>query len=113
MDNYLVGCGAVRMTEPRQERAPRELILDTAKGLISGKRDEEYGNPADNFTAIAALWNGYLSRKQTGNLLPHDVAALMMMVKLARIANNPKSWDSWVDIIGYAALGAETVENKK
>lgn len=101
------------MTEPRQERAPRELILDTAKGLISGKRDEEYGNPADNFTAIAALWNGYLSRKQTGNLLPHDVAALMMMVKLARIANNPKSWDSWVDIIGYAALGAETVENKK
>lgn len=99
--------------QEKQDRPSRDLVLDTAKGLISGKRDEEYGNPVDNFTAIASLWNAYLSRKQTGNLLPHDVAALMMMVKLARIANNPKSWDSWVDLAGYAALGAETVENNK
>jgi hypothetical protein len=100
------------MTEFK-ERATRDLILDTAKQLISGKRAEEYGDAYDNFERIAALWNAYLSKKQTGKLLPHDVAALMMLVKLARIANNPKSWDSWVDIIGYAALGAETVERNK
>ena len=116
MDNYPVCCGVLRMTEFK-ERATRDLILDTAKQLISGKRAEEYGDAYDNFERIATLWNAYLSDylngKQTGKLLPHDVAALMMMVKLARIANNPKSWDSWVDIIGYAALGAETVERNK
>jgi hypothetical protein len=116
MDNYPVCCGVTDMTEFK-ERAPRDLILDTAKQLISGKRAEEYGDAYDNFERIAALWNAYLSDylngKQTGKLLPHDVAALMMLVKLARIANNPKSWDSWVDIIGYAALGAETVERNK
>jgi hypothetical protein len=38
----------------------------------------------------------------------HDVAALMIGLKLARIQAQPKR-DNWLDICGYAACGWETV----
>lgn len=81
----------------------RTEALRQAASLINGERDQQYGTPENNFRAIAAMWTGYL-----GILVEaHDVAALMTMVKLGRIRKDPKKADSWVDLAGYAACGAE------
>jgi hypothetical protein len=37
------------------------------------------------------------------------VAAMLALMKLARLANQHKD-DSWIDLAGYAALGAELAE---
>jgi hypothetical protein len=38
------------------------------------------------------------------DISPKDVAALMMLVKVARFANDPTHRDNLIDICGYAAL---------
>jgi hypothetical protein len=52
------------------------------------------------------MWNAYTSAKNTDNhsLNAKDVAAMMVLLKTARLANNPEHRDSLVDICGYAAL---------
>ncbi len=40
---------------------------------------------------------------------PRDVAMLMILLKIARLAETPNHRDSIVDIIGYAACYAEMV----
>lgn len=87
----------------------RDMLLETAQSLISGSRATEYGSAYSNFLTVSDMWTAYLQKKDTETLSPHDVAALMILLKVARLASNPKSWDSWVDIAGYAALGAEVV----
>jgi hypothetical protein len=42
-----------------------------------------------------------------------QVAACMIGVKLARLAEDITKDDSWVDIIGYAALGGEIVNDNE
>lgn len=81
----------------------RSQILDKAKEIVNGARQENYGNPESNFAKIAAFWTLYLQRHVT----PSDVAMMMILMKLARLQNNPKHEDSWVDICGYAANGGE------
>ena len=41
------------------------------------------------------------------NLSSADVAAMMIMLKVARVRNGKAKDDSWVDMAGYAACGAE------
>lgn len=82
----------------------REEILKTASKAVNGDRDERYGKPEDNFQKIANCWSAYLKTK----LLPHDVAIMMILFKVARLqSNNGADLDSWVDIAGYAACGGE------
>jgi hypothetical protein len=38
---------------------------------------------------------------------PEQVALCSIDVKIARAAVNPKQADTWIDIAGYAACGAE------
>lgn len=81
----------------------RTECLETAKEIINGARQENYGSPESNFANIANYWSVYLGRCIT----PTDVALMMVLMKLARLQNNPQHLDSWVDICGYAANGAE------
>jgi hypothetical protein len=81
----------------------RREVLDTAAVIVEGDRDEKYGTPEDSFTKIAWLWSAYMGFA----FAPHDVAAMMMLLKIARIANNAEHVDNWVDIAGYAACGGE------
>jgi hypothetical protein len=37
----------------------------------------------------------------------HDIAVLVMMIKISRVMWTPAKRDSWVDIAGYAACGLE------
>ena len=83
----------------------REEILDTAKSIVGGERQDQYGNPEDNFERIAALWTTYLNADVM--LQPADVACMMMLLKIARIATGTGKDDNWVDIAGYAACGGE------
>jgi hypothetical protein len=80
-------------------------ILKEANTIIYGDREKTYGHPSKNLVTIALMWNAYLfARKSKENIGPKDVAAMMVLLKTARLANNPEHRDSLVDICGYAAL---------
>ena len=42
----------------------RSEILDKAKDIINGQRQQDYGSPEENFSTIAKLWTEY-----TGTLI--------------------------------------------
>lgn len=86
----------------------REELLDEAKRIVMGARQENYGSPESNFKTIADMWTAYLKVA----IRPEDVAAMMVLMKVARLANKSDHMDSWVDIAGYAANGAEIVSNE-
>lgn len=81
----------------------RPEILDEAKRIVSADRQQDYDTPENNFTRIARMWEAYLGIPVS----PHDVAALLAMVKLARIRTSPSKMDNWIDLAGYAACGGE------
>lgn len=94
----------------------RYEILKEAIETVCNDRQDQYGNPEDNFSTIAYFWNTYLmatywdiknEESTFVNITEDDVAAMMILMKIARIATgNPKK-DNWVDICGYSACGAE------
>ncbi len=87
----------------------RREILKQADICVNGDRDESYGSPEDSFRAIAALWGDYLFAKGmlTKVLEAKDVAAMMALFKVARVATGNYKSDNWVDLAGYAACGGE------
>jgi hypothetical protein len=95
------------------EVSQRRILLEQAAGLVDGDRNADYGPPDGDFTAAAFMWQAYLHRTfgQRGGLklTAHDVAAMMIMLKLARIAWSPDKQDHWADIAGYAACGWDCV----
>lgn len=89
-------------------------VLDEAKEIIYGDREKTYGHPAKNLSNIAIMWSVYLaSRSASGKewLTPQDVAVMMILLKSARLGNDPTHRDSVVDICGYAALIERCEEN--
>ena len=80
-------------------------VLDQAKDIIYGDREQTYGDPGKNFRCIAMMWNAYLRNRFgfEGNLVEKDVCYLMTLLKVARLANNPEHDDSILDGIGYLA----------
>lgn len=87
----------------------RPEILDTAKKCVCGDREQDYGSPESNFQTIADLWAVYLQACGVAIdfLEPHDVAAMLALLKIARIASGHAKADNWVDLAGYAACGGE------
>ena len=87
----------------------RSECLDKAKEIINGARQENYGKPEKNFNQIAIYWSVYLGHDVSAT----DVALMMVLMKLARLQNKPDHDDSWIDIAGYAANGAELATYRK
>jgi len=85
-----------------------ENILEQAKELVGGDRQEDYGDKLTNHENIAALWSIFLRKKLT----PHDVAMCMALVKVARLMHAHKS-DSYIDLAAYAAIAGEIDERTK
>lgn len=82
--------------------------LDTLKAAaecVCGSREEDYGSPEDNFAVIAGLWTAYTGTDVT----PKDVAMMMALLKIARAKAGSKP-DTYIDLAGYAACGAEISE---
>jgi hypothetical protein len=84
----------------------KESILTEAHNIIYGDREKTYGHPAKNLKTIASMWTAYMNNMDDGNftITAKDVAAMMMLVKVARFANDPTHRDNLVDVCGYAAL---------
>ena len=85
-------------------------VLKEAHAIIYGDREKTYGHPAKNLRTIAQMWTSYLVAANAidpeggAEVTAKDVAAVMMLVKVARFANDPTHRDNLVDICGYAAL---------
>ena len=86
----------------------RAECLERARTCVCGEREREYGTPEDNFGKIAKLWTAYKGAKFT----PQDVAMMMALLKIARISTGTATEDSFVDLAGYAACGAEIAGEK-
>ena len=84
----------------------RADILDTAKEYVTKDRAADHGDMEDNFLTIAAYWNTHLGIYSIG---PQDVAVMMTLLKLARIRQNEKHLDNWIDACGYMACGGEII----
>lgn len=98
--------------EDVKHRLTRADILHAAEKCVCGQREQDYGTPEDNFKAIAELWSVYLDRISVGKhgntiVDEKDVAVMMALLKIARIAAGGGKADSWIDLAGYAACGAE------
>ena len=87
----------------------REEILNTAAKCVLGDREQDYGSPENNFRTIANLWTSYLActNNLVGYIKVKDVAAMLALLKIARIASGNVKADNWVDLAGYAACGGE------
>lgn len=81
----------------------RSEILDKAKEIVNGQREQDYGSPEDNFGKIAMLWTAYLGH----DVVAKDVVAMMILLKLARAQTGKGTDDCYIDIAGYAACGGE------
>lgn len=82
--------------------------LDTLKAAaecVCGSREDDYGSPEDNFSVIAALWTAYTGT----DITPKDVAMMMALLKITRAKAGSKP-DTYIDLAGYAACGAEISE---
>jgi len=82
----------------------RESILAEAAEAVLNSRQQDYGGLEDNFRLIADFWTAYLRDKE--RIEPRDVAAMMALLKVARISTGTKL-DNWIDLAGYGACGGE------
>lgn len=96
-------------SRPEPEPWTRQRVLSEAERCVCGQREQDYGTPEDSFNIIADLWAVYLKGcgVSIDFLESHDVAAMMALLKIARISENPQHMDSWVDLAGYASCGGE------
>lgn len=81
----------------------RPEILEAALRCVCGDREQDYGSPEDSFGVIAAMWSAYLGYPIDAK----DAAAMLALLKIARIATGHGKEDNWVDLAGYAACGGE------
>lgn len=83
----------------------RKDILDAAEKIVTGERQQTYGEPEDNFGTIAQMWEAYLGVP----ISAMDVSMMMVLLKVARVSGRPDltTIDNFIDICGYAACGGE------
>lgn len=83
---------------------------DTEKFLnqVLNDRQNTYGDAKTNFETVGLLWSALFE-----SLYPIDeygYAAGMIVMKADRARKNPNHKDNWIDIIGYAKLALEMLE---
>jgi hypothetical protein len=79
----------------------RSHVLRTAEQLVNNERNTSYDEPEADFRKTAAMWSAYKGVP----FAMHDVAAMMILLKMSRISHDPGNFDSWVDVAGYSACG--------
>jgi HAMP domain-containing protein len=84
----------------------RAYILRTAEDYVTVDRAAEHGDMEDNFTTIASYWSIHLGTDVTAT----DVAAMMALLKIARVRGNEQNLDNWIDGCGYMACGGELAD---
>jgi hypothetical protein len=87
----------------------RGTILETAAGYVTKDREQQYGSPENNFMTIAGFWQQYIITKHGTyiEVTAEDVANMMCLLKIGRIASGQKKDDNYIDLAGYAACAGE------
>ena len=80
---------------------PTNNILNEAHALVTGDRQEAYGDCSTLHKRIANLFNAYMDGKD--EVSTYDAAMFMMLVKIGRARHLP-SPDTHRDIAGYASI---------
>ncbi|WP_337612628.1 DUF6378 domain-containing protein [Agathobaculum sp.] len=103
--------------EGEAKKLTRAAVLEKARACVCGEREQDYGSPEDSFGCIAELWEAYLRAACIApdaviRVTPTDVAMMMALLKIARVGTSfvGGTADSFVDLAGYAACGAECAE---
>jgi len=96
------------------EPAKPQSILQAAHSIVHGDREQTYGDAGKNFRTIAAYWNTHIlaAKSIEARLTEADVCGMMILLKQARLANNPNHTDSMVDIAGYTELNSLIQQQK-
>lgn len=94
----------------------RAEILKEAEKCVCTDREGAYGSPESNFKLIADLWETYLNARcampdNTVIVVAEDVANMMALLKIARIATGKFKDDSYIDACGYIACAGEIAGN--
>lgn len=84
-----------------------ERTIETALSVIR-EREQTHGSKREVLNQIARLWRAYLGVPVDA----HQVATMMVLLKIARSQNGEHNPDDFVDAVGYAALAAEAKEWK-
>ena len=84
-------------------------FLKEADTIVSGQRHKDYGDKTENHKNIAKLWSAYLNV----SVEAHDVAILMILLKIARTKVGAVSRDTYVDMAAYSAISGEIKFKKK
>lgn len=86
-------------------------IANKAADLVEGDRAQAYGDRSASFANVARLWNAWLRNNKsdvTYDLLdPMDVAVLMALLKIGRMASGSFQIDNFIDSAGYISLAGE------
>ena len=94
-----------RFLNEKKERDSRvsveDVELEARKIVRNGVREAAYGEPGKDFKRTAMMWSGLLREKLRVDITPEDVASMMVILKLSRLAETPHHRDSVVDTIGY------------
>ena len=87
----------------------RDYILNKAMHCVNVDRAATHGDAENSFSEIAKLWSWWIDNRPVpeAELLPEDVAMMMALFKIGRIAGNPTHYDNYVDLAGYTALAGE------
>ena len=80
-------------------------FLAEASCLISGERQEQYGDISESWERIGKLWAVLLNLEEA--IPPHMVGVMLAAMKLSRIAGSPEHTDSYTDALAYIAGAGE------
>lgn len=83
----------------------RKSIISEISECVLKDRCATHGDAEDNFQDIATMWTIILKNKLHAPIAAEQVAAMMIAMKLTRIATTPEHQDHWVDAAGYAVCG--------
>ncbi len=86
-----------------------EDFIRKAEQLVTVDRNIQHGNKHIVHDKISRLWSSWLSF----NVTPADVAAMMVLLKLARSSTGDYNADDYVDCIGYASILGEIKHKAK
>lgn len=97
-----------------QESCTRGNALIEGHNIVNGARLNAYGEPENAFGTIADLWSAYIKGRHcsgfTGHFTDHDVAVMLSLLKVGRLAHNPCHHDSHVDGAAYLALADDMTQ---
>jgi hypothetical protein len=103
--------GANHHFRPHPSPAPQleRDVLDRGRAIVRGEREQQYGPPERNLTAIAAVWTA-LFPDLPFEFTARDVALMFASMKLVR-ASARLNDDDLVDAAGYLLLADEATQD--